>query len=88
VTRPWFDYVMGTREFTAGSPRESNVLGLPWLPDWISRRLPQPQSLGIENAPAAAPPAARVSAMHAEPLAGTGPGRADFRRRRSSKKNS
>jgi hypothetical protein len=49
VTRPWFDYVMGTREFTAGSPRESNVLGLPWLPQWIGRHLPRPESLGPEH---------------------------------------
>lgn len=56
VTRPWFDYVMGTREFTEGSPRENNVLGLPGLPAWIARRLPKPESLASEHpAPAARP---------------------------------
>lgn len=44
VTKPWFDYVMGTREFTQGAPRESNVLGLPTLPRWIAQRLPKPAS--------------------------------------------
>lgn len=54
VTRPWFDYLMGTREFTAGSPRESNVLGLQGLPDWLARLLPAPDALAREH-PAAAP---------------------------------
>lgn len=45
VTRPWFDYLMGTREFTQGAPREDNVLGLPNLPRWLKDRLPQPESL-------------------------------------------
>ncbi|MGQ0530769.1 MAG: hypothetical protein ACT4PG_13385 [Panacagrimonas sp.] len=54
VTRPWFDYVMGTREFTQGSPRESNVLGLPNLPSWLAQLLPQPESLAKEHA---SPPA-------------------------------
>lgn len=53
VTRPWFDYVMGTREFTAGSPREDNVLGLKKLPGWLARRLPKPERLARENARAA-----------------------------------
>ncbi len=46
ITRPWFDYVMGTREFTADGLVEDNILGLPKLPDWIARRLPSPESLG------------------------------------------
>lgn len=46
VTRPWFDYVMGTREFMPDAPRERNVLGLAWLPSWIERRLPDPGRLG------------------------------------------
>ncbi len=55
VTRPWFDYVMGTREFTAGRPRESNILGLQRLPAWLEERLPSPQQLGHESpAPKAA----------------------------------
>lgn len=52
VTRPWFDYVMGTREFTAGSPRETNVLGMPRLPGWIAKRLPSPASLAKEHSAA------------------------------------
>lgn len=58
VTRPWFDYVMGTREFIEGGPRESNVLGLTGLPDWIARHLPRPESL----ARAYPPPVARAPA--------------------------
>jgi hypothetical protein len=50
VTRPWFDYVMGTREFTAGGAREENVLGLPNLPRWIAKLLPKPETLGAEHA--------------------------------------
>lgn len=50
VTRPWFDYLMGTREFTQGSPHEDNVLGLPQLPRWIARRLPRPERLAREHA--------------------------------------
>jgi hypothetical protein len=46
VTKPWFDYVMGTREFIAGELRESNVLGLKKLPAWIAKRLPNPEYLG------------------------------------------
>lgn len=46
VTRPWFDYVMGTRVFTEGGVRESNVLGLNKLPEWIAKRLPKPEALG------------------------------------------
>ncbi|TDU32416.1 hypothetical protein DFR24_1811 [Panacagrimonas perspica] len=64
VTRPWFDYVMGTREFTEGSPRESNVLGLPGLPAWIARRLPKPESLASEHA---APAARAVPTVRARP---------------------
>jgi len=36
VTRPWFDYIMGTRVFTDISIRETNPLGLN-LPQWIER---------------------------------------------------
>lgn len=46
VTRPWFDYVMGTREFMPEAPRERNVLGLTWLPAWLEQRLPDPVTLG------------------------------------------
>ncbi|WP_421718162.1 hypothetical protein [Algiphilus sp.] len=46
VTRPWFDYVMGTREFMAADRHETNVLGMPRLPRWLQRRLPKPQALG------------------------------------------
>jgi hypothetical protein len=42
VTKPWFDYVMGTREFMPDAPRETNVLGLHQLPQWLARRLPDP----------------------------------------------
>ena len=60
VTKPWFDYLMGTREFTADAPRESNVLGMPRLPGWLQRRLPEPAQLGRFH-PAPAPiPAARA----------------------------
>lgn len=87
VTRPWFDYVMGTREFTQGSPRESNVLGLSWLPEFIAKRLPKPETLGTENPPAAAPPAGRAGVTTAGPATGGGrhATRADVRRRQSSK---
>ncbi len=54
VTRPWFDYLMGTREFTEGSPREDNVLGLSSIPQWLKDRLPSPQSRASEH-PAPAP---------------------------------
>lgn len=46
VTRPWFDYVMGTREFMPEAPRESNVLGLQRLPAWLTKRLPDPLRRG------------------------------------------
>ncbi len=46
VTKPWFDYVMGTREFMPDGPRETNVLGLKWLPAWLERRLPDPMKRG------------------------------------------
>lgn len=51
VTRPWFDYVMGTREFREGGEREDNLLGLSRLPAWITRRLPSPSSLGRVGLP-------------------------------------
>lgn len=46
VTKPWFDYVLGTREFMPEGPRESNVLGLNHLPGWLARRLPDPMRRG------------------------------------------
>ena len=58
VTRPWCDYLLGTRETTAGRPREDNVLGLGRLPGWLRRRLPDPARLARET-PAPAPSAAR-----------------------------
>ncbi|HEX4871449.1 MAG TPA: hypothetical protein VFV27_03975 [Nevskiaceae bacterium] len=61
VTRPWFDYVMGTREFMPDQPRESNVLGLSRLPALIARRLPDPLRRG-RVVPLATPAAAAPSA--------------------------
>lgn len=49
VTKPWFDYLMGTREFTPGMPHETNILGFERLPQWISRRLPQPEQLAARS---------------------------------------
>ena len=46
VTRPWFDYIMGTRVFTEGGVREDNVLGFKQIPAWLERLLPKPESLG------------------------------------------
>jgi sterol desaturase/sphingolipid hydroxylase (fatty acid hydroxylase superfamily) len=46
VTRPWFDYIMGTRVFTEGGVRETNVLGLGKIPAWLERALPKPEALG------------------------------------------
>lgn len=46
VTKPWFDYVMGTREFMPDTPSELNVLGLSALPAWIAERLPKPERFG------------------------------------------
>lgn len=46
VTKPWFDYVMGTREFMPDVPQEGNVLGLHKLPAWLAKRLPEPMKLG------------------------------------------
>src|SRR5690606_37056233 len=51
VTKPWFDYVMGTREFRADGEREANVLGLAKLPKWLAKRLPMPERLGRTAAP-------------------------------------
>jgi hypothetical protein len=39
VTKPWFDYIMGSRVYGKGSVRERNVLGLQNLPEWLNRRL-------------------------------------------------
>lgn len=36
VTRPWFDYIIGTRVFTAGGLREDNVLGMKKFPHGLS----------------------------------------------------
>ncbi len=36
VTRPWFDYIMGTRVYTDVSERESNPLGMK-LPHWLEK---------------------------------------------------
>lgn len=38
VTRPWFDYIMGTRVFTVESTRETNPLGMT-LPVWLEKRV-------------------------------------------------
>ena len=35
VTKPWFDYIMGTRVYTAKSETEKNPLGLD-LPEWAN----------------------------------------------------
>ncbi len=40
VTKPWFDYILGTREFMSETRREDNVLGLKHLPAWLKSRLP------------------------------------------------
>ena len=45
VTKPWFDYLMGTRVFMEGEAHEDNVLGLKRLPKWLARRLPDPGRL-------------------------------------------
>ncbi len=46
VTKPWFDYLFGTREFRPNSFYENNVLGLPYLPNFLLRFLPKPVTLG------------------------------------------
>ncbi|EDY86320.1 conserved hypothetical protein [gamma proteobacterium HTCC5015] len=38
VTRPWFDYIMGTRVIGEGDHAETNPLGMD-LPEWIERPL-------------------------------------------------
>lgn len=38
VTRPWFDYIMGTRVYTDVSVTETNPLGLE-LPKWLEKPL-------------------------------------------------
>lgn len=40
VTKPWFDHVMGTREYSGKCPAETNVLGVK-LPKQLSNRLPR-----------------------------------------------
>lgn len=45
VTRPWFDYVMGTREASSAALMESNPLGMA-LPQWIE----QPLNQGLRRA--------------------------------------
>lgn len=49
VTKPWFDYLMGTREFMAEGEHESNVLGLEGLPPWLEKRLPRAARWGRLN---------------------------------------
>lgn len=50
VTKPWFDYIMGTRVFTKDGVREANVLGLQSIPKWLEpmleKVLPSPDQLG------------------------------------------
>lgn len=60
VTRPWFDYVMGTREFMADGEHETNVLGIDALPRWLTRWLPAPERWG--QTVAAEPPQPRPAA--------------------------
>lgn len=60
VTKPWFDYILGTREFMPDAPRETNVLGLKHLPDWIAKRLPDPLTRG-RIVPLARPAAAKAA---------------------------
>lgn len=63
VTRPWFDYIMGTREFMTEGTHEANVLGLQRLPRWLEKRLPRPEQLGrVVAAQAPKPAAAREAA--------------------------
>lgn len=38
VTRPWFDYIMGTRVLTEASETETNPLGMK-LPLWLEKRV-------------------------------------------------
>jgi hypothetical protein len=38
VTKPWFDYIMGTRVYTPHSKAESNPLGIP-LPEFVENLL-------------------------------------------------
>ena len=38
VTKPWFDYVMGTRVISSSELQEQNPLGIP-LPQMMSKRL-------------------------------------------------
>ncbi|MDE2422566.1 MAG: hypothetical protein KGO49_15470, partial [Gammaproteobacteria bacterium] len=38
VTRPWFDYIMGTRVITTASQTETNPLGIQ-LPVWLEKRV-------------------------------------------------
>ena len=45
VTKPWFDYLLGTREFAANQHHESNILGLQKLPRWLEKLLPPPEKL-------------------------------------------
>jgi hypothetical protein len=40
VTRPWFDYIMGTRVVSSADLKEANPLGLP-LPAPLSKALTQ-----------------------------------------------
>ena len=58
VTRPFFDYVMGTREYSHVDELESNIFGLQNLPGWLDKRLPNPRDL-----------AKHVPALDIEPVA-------------------
>ena len=39
ISKPWFDYIMGTRVYTEGCPRETNPLGWKKMPKWMEKRL-------------------------------------------------
>lgn len=45
VTKPWFDYLMGTREFSGLTPPETNVLGLRTLPKALQKAFAVPVKL-------------------------------------------
>lgn len=45
VTRPFFDYLLGTREFMHANDHEDTIFGLDKLPRWLKKRLPDPAQL-------------------------------------------